>query len=134
MRRLRLGRRDRLLAMSAIVAIGVLALGALFAFLQDRGVVAPLGTPAAAPANRLSISDHQAAFLRAIEIGPEQRNAYFGLAESRELQGDHQGAVNAMRTFVHLTPADDPFRRRADATIWEWQALLDAGAAVEPRR
>ncbi|MDH3658961.1 MAG: tetratricopeptide repeat protein [Alphaproteobacteria bacterium] len=193
MARFRLGRRDRLLTMSTIIAVGVLALGALLALLPDRGVVASLQAPAAEAQKRLSINDHQpafdrhfkqgvallragkvgeayqvltaasaiapnvpealvnlgfaavaleraeeaeAAFLRAIEIRPEQRNAYFGLAESRELQGDHRGAVHAMSTFLHLTPEDDPFRRRADAAIWEWRTMLDAETetASEPDR
>ena len=185
MTRFRLGRRDRLLAMSAFIGVGVLVLGALLTLLPDRGVVASLQAPAAEAPNRLPINDHQpafdrhfkqgvallragkageayqvlmaasaiapnvpealvnlgfaaialeraeeaeAAFLRAIEIRPEQRNAYFGLAESRELQGDHRGAVHAMSAFLHLTPEDDPFRRRADAAIWEWRATLDAEA------
>ena len=184
MLRFRRGRRDRLLLMSAVIAIGVLAGSILFALLPDRGVIASLGPPPVEPADRLPISDHQAAFdrhfrqgvsllragragealrvlkaataiapnvpeahvnlgfaaialghaqeaeasfLKAIELKPGQRNAYFGLAESRELQSDHRGALHAMRTFVHLTPEDDRFRRRADAAIWEWQALLEDG-------
>ncbi len=184
MLRFRLGRRDRLLSMLAVIAVGVLAGSTLFALLPDRGVVASLGPPPVEATDRLPINDHQAAFdrhfrqgvsllragragealrvlkaattiapnvpeahvnlgfaaialghaqeaeaafLKAIEHKPGLQNAYFGLAESRELRGDHRGALHAMRTFVHLTPEDAPFRRRADAAIWEWQALLEDG-------
>jgi hypothetical protein len=27
-----------------------------------------------------------------------------------------------MRTYAHLAPKDDPFRRKAEAALWEWQA------------
>lgn len=70
-------------------------------------------------------------FGAAIDARPGQRNAYYGLAESLERLGDSAGALGAMRTFVHLSPPDDPFVRKARAALWEWQA---AGARAEPGR
>ncbi|HEX9179393.1 MAG TPA: tetratricopeptide repeat protein [Burkholderiales bacterium] len=60
-------------------------------------------------------------FLTAIELRPMQANAYYGLAEALEELGDIPGALGAMRTYLHLAPADDAFRRKAEAAIWEWQ-------------
>ena len=61
-------------------------------------------------------------FNAAIDQRPSQRNAYYGLAEALEALGDTAGARGAMRTFVHLSPANDPFLRKARAALWEWQA------------
>ena len=66
----------------------------------------------------------RAAFERALEIRPQQINAYFGLAESAEALGDLETAVGAMRTYLHLTEQSDPFRRRAMAAVWEWEWRL----------
>lgn len=65
-------------------------------------------------------------FDAAIALRSTQRNAYYGLAEALEALGDTEGALGAMRTFVHLSPADDPFVRRARAALWEWQAASPA--------
>ncbi len=62
------------------------------------------------------------AFQSAIDLRPRQANAYYGLAESLEGLGDLRGALGAMRTYVHLSPPDDPFVRKAHAAIWEWEA------------
>lgn len=67
----------------------------------------------------------------AIDLRPGQRNAYYGLAEALETLGDIPGALGAMRTFVHLSPPEDPFVPRARAALWEWQA---ARAATRPER
>ncbi|HSF95102.1 MAG TPA: TlpA disulfide reductase family protein [Thermohalobaculum sp.] len=75
-----------------------------------------LGRPAAA----------RAAFEQATEIVPAQANAYYGMAEALEALGDTEGALGAMRTYLHLTPEEDPFRRRAMSAIWEWEASLAA--------
>jgi len=61
-------------------------------------------------------------FRSAIELRPRQLNAYYGLAEALERTGDLAGARGAMRTYAHLAPADDPFRRKAESALWEWQA------------
>ncbi|MBI3069379.1 MAG: hypothetical protein HYY79_11040, partial [Betaproteobacteria bacterium] len=29
-----------------------------------------------------------------------------------------------MRTFVHLAKADDPYLRKAQAALWEWEEAL----------
>jgi len=69
------------------------------------------------------------AFERAIDLRPGQANAYFGLAESSERLGDLETALGAMRSYIHLTPEDDPYRRRAMAAVWEWQSALERGGA-----
>ena len=68
-------------------------------------------------------------FNAAIDQRPSQRNAYYGLAEALEALGDTAAARGAMRTFVHLSTAGDPFVRKARAALWEWQAA-SADAAV----
>jgi Flp pilus assembly protein TadD len=65
-------------------------------------------------------------FAGAIELRPAQRNAYYGLAVALEELGDAPGARGAMRAYVHLAPADDPFRRKAEAALWEWEAARGA--------
>ena len=75
----------------------------------------------------LGLKKHAAArdfFQGAIELRPAQANAYFGLAESLEALGDLRGALGAMRTYVHLSPPDDPFLRKANSAIWEWESAL----------
>lgn len=61
-------------------------------------------------------------FRSAIELRPAQVNAYWGLATSLEALCDLAGASGAMRSYVHLTDADDPFLPRARAALWEWEA------------
>ena len=61
-------------------------------------------------------------FSAAIDLRPGQANAYYGLAEALEALGDLPGALGAMRSFVHLSAPGDPFVRKANAAIWEWQA------------
>lgn len=74
--------------------------------------------------------DAQASFERALAINAAQTNAYYGLAESLEMQGDLAAALGAMKTFVHLSEADAPFTRRAQSAIWEWQAQRDGEASL----
>ena len=72
----------------------------------------------------LGLNDYQGAhdfFQSATALRPEQVNAYYGMAVALEGLGDLEGALGAMRTFVHLTTADDPFLPRARAALWEWQ-------------
>lgn len=71
----------------------------------------------------------EAAFLSALELRPGQVNGYYGLAQSLEALDDLPGALGAMRSFMHLSAEDDPFRRRALAAIWEWQSVLEAAGA-----
>lgn len=63
-------------------------------------------------------------FESAIELRKDQVNAYFGLAEALEGLNDIPGALGAMRTYVHRAPADDPYRNRAEAAVWEWEAKI----------
>ena len=60
-------------------------------------------------------------FQSAIELRPEQVNAYYGLALAWERVCDIAAARGAMRTYLHLTPGDDPYVRKARAALWEWE-------------
>lgn len=76
---------------------------------------------------QLGLGEHARAarfFESAIDLRPAQANAYFGLAEALEVTGDLRGARGAMRAYVHLSAADDPYLPRARAAIWEWSARL----------
>ncbi|MBW2273852.1 MAG: tetratricopeptide repeat protein [Deltaproteobacteria bacterium] len=61
-------------------------------------------------------------FTRAIDLRPTQSNAYYGLANSLDELGDREGARGAMRAFIHLSDAGDPFVRKARAALWEWES------------
>lgn len=69
------------------------------------------------------------AFDRALTIDPKKINTYYGLAAALEATGDRKGAIGAMRTYVHLTPETDPFRRKALSALWEWEAADKAEAS-----
>jgi tetratricopeptide (TPR) repeat protein len=69
-------------------------------------------------------------FQAAIELNPRQANAYYGLAEAAEARGDYESALGAMRTFLHLSKADDPFRTKARSALWEWEEKLGRHAAA----
>ncbi|MFM9845844.1 MAG: redoxin family protein [Hyphomicrobiaceae bacterium] len=82
----------------------------------------------------LQLDMHRAAaqaFERALEADPMVVNAYYGLAETSEALGDLEAAVGAMQTYVHLTAADDPYRRRAMSAVWEWQEQLQQRAGTD---
>jgi len=69
-------------------------------------------------------------FNAAIEIRPYQGNAYWGLAVSLEGMNDLQGALGAMRTYIHLTSSDpnsQDYVRRARSAVWEWEYSLKRG-------
>lgn len=66
-------------------------------------------------------------FLSAIEIKPDQVNAYYGLAVCLEALDDLPGALGAMRTYVHRAPADGAHVIKAKAAIWEWEEALKKG-------
>jgi hypothetical protein len=57
-------------------------------------------------------------------LRPNQVNAYYGLAVALEGLGDTAGALGAMRVYVHRSPPDDPYLRKAQAALWEWEAAL----------
>lgn len=63
-------------------------------------------------------------FEGAIALRKNQVNAYYGLAEALEGLNDLPGAIGAMRTYLHLAPANDPYRRKAEAALWEWEAKV----------
>jgi cytochrome c oxidase subunit I len=65
-------------------------------------------------------------FESATALRRDQVNAYYGLAVALDELGDRPGAVGAMRTYIHLSPADDPYLRKAQSALWEWEAALDA--------
>jgi hypothetical protein len=57
-------------------------------------------------------------FTTAIDINTGQLNAYYGLALALEGLHDLPGARGAMRTYIHLARADDPYLTRANAALW----------------
>jgi tetratricopeptide (TPR) repeat protein len=63
-------------------------------------------------------------FEAAISLRTEQMNAYYGLAVALEGIGDLEGALGAMRTYVHRLDPNDPFVRKANAAIWEWESAI----------
>ena len=60
----------------------------------------------------------------ALALRKDQVNAHYGLAEALEGLNDLPGALGAMRTYLHLAPANDPYRRKAEAAVWEWEAKV----------
>jgi len=70
-------------------------------------------------------------FRSAIDLDPYKGNAYWGLAEVLEKRGDLQGALGAMRTYIHLAPRGDPYVRRARSALWEWDYRLTRGPLPE---
>lgn len=76
----------------------------------------------------LGMGNYQAAadfFDTATTLRPNQLNAYYGLGEALQGMGDNQGALQAMETYLHRSPPGDPFRRKAEAAIWELRSALD---------
>ncbi len=73
-------------------------------------------------------------FDSATTLRPDQINAYWGLAVALDGSGNMRGALEAMRTFVHRARPEDPFRRKAEAAIWEWEAKLAQAAPPAPGR
>ncbi|MFN3076811.1 MAG: tetratricopeptide repeat protein [Alphaproteobacteria bacterium] len=67
------------------------------------------------------------AFQKAINIDAKRVNGYYGLAMALEAQEDIQGALGAMRTYLHLAPQGTDFYRRASSAVWEWEERLKGG-------
>ena len=61
-------------------------------------------------------------FETATTLRREQANAYYGLAVALDALHDREGAIGAMRTFVHLSKPDDPHWRKAQSALWEWES------------
>jgi len=64
----------------------------------------------------------------AIDLRPGQVNAYYGLALTLEALGERHAALGAMRTYVHLAEAQDPYVPKARSAIWKWQTERDGQA------
>lgn len=64
----------------------------------------------------------------ATELNRNQLNAYYGMAEAYEGLGDYRGALESMEAWLHRAKADDPFRRKGEAAVWEWRERLQKGA------
>lgn len=63
-------------------------------------------------------------FDSATTLRPDQMNAYYGLGAALQEMGDKYGALQAMETYLHRSPPDDPFRRKAESAIWELREEL----------
>ena len=70
-------------------------------------------------------------FKTAIDLNPYQGNAYWGLAETLENDGDLRAALGAMRIYIHLAKPGDPYVRRARSALWEWESRLKRGPLPE---
>ena len=66
-------------------------------------------------------------FEGALALRKDQVNAYYGLAEALEGLNDLPGALGAMRTYLHLAPTNEPYRHKAEAAVWEWEARVAEG-------
>ncbi|MCM2252664.1 MAG: hypothetical protein NDJ19_09935 [Ramlibacter sp.] len=66
----------------------------------------------------------RAFFLAAIDLRPGQANAYYGLALAEEMAHNYEAALGGMRSYLHLSRADDVHRARARAALWEWEEKL----------
>ena len=75
-------------------------------------------------------------FHSATELRRDQVNAYYGLAVALKGLDDLPGAVGAMRTYLHRSTEEDPFRAKAQTTLREWETVLSPRAkhqALAPR-
>jgi tetratricopeptide (TPR) repeat protein len=63
-------------------------------------------------------------FDEATTLNKDQINAYYGLAVALDGMGQRRAAIEAMRAYLHRAPTTDPYRRKAEAAVWEWQAAL----------
>ena len=72
-------------------------------------------------------------FISAMEQDAYQANAYYGLAITSEKMGDLEGAMGAMRSYIHLAGSeeDERFVRRARSALWEWEAQLSSQSAAQ---
>lgn len=66
-------------------------------------------------------SEAHKAFETALEIRSTQANAYYGLALALKGMNDTEGAVGAMRSYIHLSTPDDPYLNNARTTLSEWE-------------
>lgn len=73
-------------------------------------------------------------FEAATRLKAEQANAYWGMAVAHEHLGDLPAALGAMRAFLHLSPGNDDFARRARSALWEWEETLARGPLPEEEK
>ena len=66
------------------------------------------------------------AFNTVLNLRPVQVNAYWGLAVSLEGLCDIPAAIGAMKTYTHLANQGDPYLKKANAALWEWDQLKKA--------
>ncbi len=67
----------------------------------------------------------------AIDMRPYLANAYWGLALAAEKMDELDVALGAMRTYIHLSPPNDPLLRKARSALWEWESALKRGPLPE---
>lgn len=60
-------------------------------------------------------------FEAAINLRSTQANAYYGLALALKAMKDTEGAVGAMRSYIHLSTPDDPYLNNARTALAEWE-------------
>jgi tetratricopeptide (TPR) repeat protein len=72
-------------------------------------------------------------FISAMDQNAFQANAYYGLAITSERMGDLDGALGAMRSYIHLAGngENQRFVRKARSALWEWESQLAAKAAEQ---
>lgn len=63
----------------------------------------------------------RSSFETAIELRAMQANAYYGLALAMRNMKDNEGAIGAMRSYLHLSKSDDPYLNSARAFLLEWE-------------
>lgn len=84
----------------------------------------------------IGLQKHQIArdfFEAAINLRTTQMNAYYGLAIALEATGDIEGAIGAMRTYAHRSDPNDPFLRKANAALWEWEEQVARTRQAAPQ-
>lgn len=65
-------------------------------------------------------------FDTASNLRPGQANAYYGMAIAWEGLGELGMARATMQAYLHVAEDNDPYRRKAESAIWEWEAALAA--------
>lgn len=69
-------------------------------------------------------------FNHAIELRPDQANAYYGLALVAEAEQEYELAIGAMRSYLHLRKNDD-YAFHARAALEEWRLAIDQQKKTE---
>ena len=67
------------------------------------------------------VTQAERSFNYALDLKPQQANAYYGLALTAEARDDLVVAISAMQTFIHMRN-DDNYLAKARAAIWNWQS------------